>query len=262
MMAAPGILEKVKEGLSKKFPIDEWEQDSFEYVGCEYKVTPEEIRITQCNYTQTRVEKIDIPRELHDEDDVNPDLILRHRSVVGALSWLAKQTRPDLQYSVAQAQRVQNHPTVGDLKNTNKLVDLAKKHQDRGIVLKRIPEEHMAIFAFHDASWGNVHADQVPDVDQEWEGNHSMGSQLGSLVMVGDDRCMQNSQHPGCMVDWRSKASTRVCRSTFAGETMACGDALETALFIRGLLVSFRDGDLLSEREAGGTTSSSPLYGL
>ena len=252
VMAAPGILEKVKEGLSKKFPIDEWEQDSFEYVGCEYKVTPEEIRITQCNYTQTRVEKIEIPRELHDEDDVNPDLILRHRSVVGALSWLAKQTRPDLQYSVAQAQRVQNHPTVGDLKNTNKLVDLAKKHQDRGIVLKRIPEEHMAIFAFHDASWGNVRADQVPDVDQEWEGNHSMGSQLGSLVMVGDERCMQNSQHPGCMVDWRSKASTRVCRSTFAGETMACGDALETALFIRGLLVSFRDGDLLSEREAGG----------
>ena len=32
---------------------------------------------------------------------------------------------------------------------------------------------------------------------------------------------------------------------------MACGDALETALFLRGLLVSFRDGDLLSEKTAG-----------
>eukprot|EP00435_Cladocopium_sp_Y103_P029489 s394_g7.t1 len=251
VMAAPGLLEKVKSSLGEKFPIDEWEQDSFEYVGCEYKVTPREVRITQTSYTQTRVEKVAIPSGAHDEDEADAELVLRHRSVVGALSWLAKQTRPDLQYSVAQAQRVQNRPTIGDLRSTNKLVDLAKKHYDRGIVLRRIPEEHIAVFAFHDASWGNVPVDQVADVDQEWEGEHSLGSQLGSLVMIGDDRCLRNQVQPSCMVDWRSKASTRVCRSTFAGETMACGDALETALFIRGLLVSFRDGDLLSEGEAG-----------
>lgn len=251
VMAAPEIFQEVKDRLSEKFPIDEWEQNSFEYVGCEYKVTAREIRITQTGYTQTRVEKISIPSGMQDDEEATADLILRHRSVVGALSWLAKQTRPDLQYSVAQAQRVQNKPTIGDLKNTNKLVDLAKKHFDKGIVLRRIPEEHMAIFAFHDAAWGNVDITEVQDADPRWEGEHPLGSQLGTLVMVGDDRCMQNQVCPSCIVDWRSKASTRVCRSTFAGETMACGDALETALFLRGLLVSFRDGDLLSEKTAG-----------
>ena len=251
VMAAPEIFQEVKDKLSERFPIDEWEQNNFEYVGCEYKVTAREIRITQTSYTQTRVEKIPIPSGLQDDDEASADLILRHRSVVGALSWLAKQTRPDLQYSVAQAQRVQNKPTIGDLRNTNKLVDLAKKHFDKGIVLRRIPEEHMAIFAFHDAAWGNVDVSEVRDADPRWEGDHPLGSQLGTLVMVGDNRCMENQVFPSCIVDWRSKASTRVCRSTFAGETMACGDALETALFLRGLLVSFRDGDMLSEQKAG-----------
>ena len=100
--------------------------------------------------------------------------------------------------------------------------------------------------------WDNVGVDQVPDVEKTWEGEHALGSQLGSLVMIGDARCMDNVENPGCIVYWRSKASTRVCRSTFTGDMMACGDALERALFIRGLLVSLRDGDLLSEREAGG----------
>ena len=58
VMASPAILQKVKAKLAEKFPIDEWEQDSFEYVGCEYKVTTEEVRITQTSYTQTRVEKV------------------------------------------------------------------------------------------------------------------------------------------------------------------------------------------------------------
>ena len=108
------------------------------------------------------------------------------------------------------------------------------------------------MFAFTMRLWDNVGVDQVPDVEKTWEGEHALGSQLGSLVMIGDARCMDNVENPGCIVYWRSKASTRVCRSTFTGDMMACGDALERALFIRGLLVSLRDGDLLSEREAGG----------
>ena len=84
-----------------------------------------------------------------------------------------------------------------------------------------------------------------------------MGSQLGSIVFVGDRDCLQNKEGSACIIDWKSKASTRVCRSTFAGETMACGDALESALFLRGLLVSFLKGGIVSEEKCG---SIMPLH--
>ena len=251
IMAEDELLAALKEKLAGKFPIDEWEQNDFEYVGCEYQIRADHVRITQTNYTQARVEKVNVPADLHDDEPASPELVQRHRSMVGALSWLAKQTRPDLQFSVAQAQRIQNHPTIGDIKQTNKVVNLAKKHKEQGVLLRKIPEEDMAVFAFHDAAWGNVHPEQVPDVHQEWEGNHALGSQLGSLVMIGDKKCLNNQPNPASMVDWRSKSSTRVCRSTFAGETMACGDALEMALFLRGLMVSFLHGGLVMENDAG-----------
>lgn len=251
VMAENGLDGAIKDAIAKHFPIDEWESDSFEYVGCEYKVEKDKVTITQTTYAKTRVEKVTLPSGINDEDEANPDLILQHRSTVGALSWLAKQTRPDLQFSVAQAQRIQNHPTYGDIKQTNKIVEMARKHADQGIVLKAIPEEHLHVYGFHDAAWGNVHVDEVPEVSAEWEGKHALGSQLGSLVLIGGKRCLENQEAACCVVDWRSKASTRVCRSTFAGETMACGDALEGALFLRGLLVSFLHGKLVSEGDAG-----------
>ena len=251
IMAEEGVFQAAKDELSKRFPVDEWEENQFEYVGCEYKVDGDEIFINQSVYTQTRVDRITIPSGLDDDEPAGPDLVNSHRSVVGCLSWLAKQTRPDLQFSVSQAQRVQGKPTIGDIKEVNKLVELARKHFQRGITLKKIPEDKLSVFAFHDAAWGNVAADDSKVLDPEWDGEFTMGSQLGSLVMVGHKDCLSNEEGACSFVDWKSKASTRVCRSTFAGETMACGDALESALYLRGLLASFLTGKIVEERAGG-----------
>lgn len=53
------------------------------------------------------------------------------------------------------------------------------------------------------------------------------------------------------MIDWRSKSSHRVCRSTFAGETMACCEALEGGLFLRGLFASFATGARVPDKDGG-----------
>ena len=251
VMTEPGLDAEIKNALVKKFPIDEWEEGEFEYVGCEYKVTRDKVVVKQSVYAKTRVEKIVVPSGSNDDEEADADLIARNRSVVGALSWLAKQTRPDLQFAVAQAQRVQTRPTIGDIKLTNKIVEMARKHEDEGLVLRAVPEEKLCVFGFHDAAWGNVPVSEVGDADKDWEGDHAVGSQLGSLVFIGDKDCLANQECPCSFVDWRSKASTRVCRSTFAGETMACGDALEGALLLRAMLVSFLKGRLVKEEDAG-----------
>eukprot|EP00435_Cladocopium_sp_Y103_P023416 s2511_g5.t1 len=241
----------VQEAIAYKFPVDEWEATEFEYVGCEYRVSEEEVLITQTNYVETRLNKIPIPRDCKEDEEASEELINQHRSVVGCLSWLAKQTRPDIQFSVAQAQRVQGKPTIKHIKDVNKIVDQAKKFKYQGVKIKRIPKEDMVILAYHDAAWANAELEGGAEHDMAWDGNFKLGSQLASLVMVGDRKCLRNEDGNFSILDWRSHGSTRVCRSTFAGETMACGEALESALFLRSLLLSFLKGTMISESEAG-----------
>lgn len=156
VMAEAGLHEEIKRKIGLQFPVDDWESDKFEYIGCKYQITPDEVTITQTGYVESRLEKISIPGHLKNEDPATPELVERNRTTIGYLSWLAKQTRADIQFQVAQAQRVQGNPTVYDIKETNKIVDAAKNHKQEGITLKRIPEERMVFLAYHDAAWANA----------------------------------------------------------------------------------------------------------
>ena len=251
VMGEPALLAAFQQAVAEKFPVDDWESGSFEYVGCEYRVGQDCVEIKQTNYVETRLNKISIPSGLRDEDEVGKEHIDQHRSVVGCLSWLAKQTRPDLQFMVAQAQRVQGRPSLADIKAVNRIVDQAKRFKDQGIKIVKIPEEHMTILGYHDAAWANVPLDGRTLEDVKWEGDTKMSSQLAFLVFVADKRCLNNQAAPAAVLDWRSHGSARVCRSTFAGETMACGEAMETALYMRSILLSFLEGRLVKEDEAG-----------
>ena len=204
VMSEPQLQGPIKEAIQKKFPVDDWEQDKFEYVGCEYVVKPDEIFINQTAYVQARLSKVKIPAHESEEELVDADTLEQNRSVIGCLSWLAKQTRPDIQFMVAQAQRAQSRPTVADVKWTNAAVDIAKKFQDKGIYLKPIAESDVCVFGFHDAAWANVAFEQEEAADQVWDTNCKKASQLASLVMIGDRRCLSNTHGNVSLVDWRS----------------------------------------------------------
>ncbi|CAE7767076.1 RE1 [Symbiodinium sp. CCMP2592] len=241
----------VQTKLKELFPVDDWEDDCFSYVGCEYECTAEAVVIKQRNYCETRVDKVTVPPGVPEDTAANQDQIEENRTAIGSVSWLAKMTRPDLQFQVSQAQRRQNAPTVRDLKETNKLVDAARAGADRGLTLHRVAEEDLVLVAFHDAAWANVQNPDVTEEDLVWNGEHTLSSQLAFLVVVCDRRSLEGGAGKFGIVEWRSKASQRVCRSTFAGETMACSDALEAALFLRGLLVSLQTGQAVPESVCG-----------
>eukprot|EP00435_Cladocopium_sp_Y103_P020889 s510_g5.t1 len=182
VMAEPGLHDEVKKQISAKFPVDDWESDKFEYIGCEYQVSADEVVITQTGYAESRLERITVPSHLRNEDQAPPDLVERNRTTIGCLSWLAKQTRADLQFQVSQAQRVQGNPTVGDIKDTNRIVDAAKNHKHEGIKLKRVPEDQMIFLAYHDAAWANVDLDG--EQDQSWDGDFKKASQRLALDLA------------------------------------------------------------------------------
>jgi hypothetical protein len=219
------------------------------FAGQEYRISPEEIGITQTGYVESRLGKINIPGHLRNEDQATAELVEQNRMAIGCLSWLAKQYRADLQFQVAQAQRVQGNPSVADVKETNKIVDAAKNHKYEGIKVKWIPEDRMVFLAYHDAAWAN--ADLEGEPDQHWDGDFKKASQLASLVLVADKCVVENQAGRASLIDWRSKASAEICRSTIVGETMACGYALETCLYLRSLMLSFIHGRLIHEKDAG-----------
>eukprot|EP00969_Alexandrium_andersonii_P137430 6078363-Alexandrium_andersonii.AAC.1 len=47
---------------------------------------------------------------------------------------------------------------------------------------------------------------------------------------------LRGAGEPACLAERRSRASQRVCRSTFAAEAVSCAEGAETAMAARGVL--------------------------
>ena len=77
------------------------------------------------------------------------------RASVGALAWLAKETRPDLAGRVALLQQAFPKPRVLDLLEANSLTQEAKETASSGIILMLIPVGRLRVGVATDASWGN-----------------------------------------------------------------------------------------------------------
>lgn len=183
---------------------------------------------------------------------VSKEQIEENRTSIGSLSWLAKQTRPDLQFSQYPKHNEcrQSDPSPEDLMKTNRIVKLAtgfKDKGDKGIKIKRISEGKIAFVAFHDAACGHVDTGDPSIDDSSWSGGHPVASQLAHVIVITHKNLMESQEHDFSLIDWRSKSGQRVCRSTFAVETMACCEALEHALY----LFFFAKGILISEEVCG-----------
>lgn len=53
LLTEPGLAEVVKSALSSKFPVEDWEADKFEYLGCEYICRPDKIVLHARNAWQS-----------------------------------------------------------------------------------------------------------------------------------------------------------------------------------------------------------------
>ena len=105
----------VKKEIQKKFPIDEWQSDSFEYVGCSYSCSAEEVVITQTNYVEGRVDKI--TAKGREDGGVSQEQVEENRTSIGSLSWLAKQTRPTCN---SQCRRLRRSNLILQLKTSRR----------------------------------------------------------------------------------------------------------------------------------------------
>ena len=155
------VNEVLRKVLSSAFPVDEWEQDNFEYIGSLIQVFQDYVSVTQENYAETRIFEVEIYTGQYDDELASDEQRADNKSLIGALSWLAGQTRPGLQTGVSMAQQLQKELTVADVKFSNGLSRRAAQHKGRGVILRPIDLQRAVVLAYHDAGWAN--APQPPD---------------------------------------------------------------------------------------------------
>ena len=56
-----------------------------------------------------------------------------------------------------------------------------------------------------------------------------------ALYLLADEDVLRGAERGVSVIDWKSSACARVCRSTFASETMACMTAVESADYLQCL---------------------------
>ena len=268
LVAAEAELSKaIQQGLSQAFPISDWETNDFEFLGCKIRVGTDGVRIDQEHYTCTRLFEIPVDKSQHDMESATGEQRIDNQSLVGALSWLGSQTRPDLVCGVSMAQQLQKAPTAGDIRFTNMLAKRAEAHREKGIWLKPVSLDDYEIFVYHDSAWANASLElsgedhfalnEDDHVRGEMTGtpydfkerkakraNSKVASQYGIMILIADRHCFAKGGGECSLLEWRSAAGKRVCRSTFAAETMACCEGLEAGQFVRSFLATTFSGKL------------------
>eukprot|EP00435_Cladocopium_sp_Y103_P026720 s1126_g6.t1 len=253
LIAAPvETLSSLKHQLSGIFPIAEWEEGEFEHVGSTITQDEHGIHLSQKSYVNSRLETVEIPKQAILDDAADMVAKIDNQSTIGALSWLASQSRPDLQAGVSLSQRKQKNPSYGDVKETNKVVKMAQNGKGEPLTFSKLGSslDDLVILVYHDAAWANAVAD-FHDPEHA-PGGHGIYSQLGHLVLMCDRRALRGDQVQPAVIAWKSHACPRVCRSTFAAETMASLEGWEDAIAFRAMLAGSLRGEPLSEESVRG----------
>ena len=210
---------KVIASFEKVFPIRTKHKYNFLYLGMMIETIYEngkikEILVDQVAYiaglTPIPVDKNARPPHM------TPALHSEYRTLVGGMSWVVTQSRPDLAFDVSSISGSLASPMVEDLFRANKVLT----RMQRTDIRLRYPflRGELSLIGFSDSSYANL------------PGGATGGGLLWMMVENGPDRTQRFH-----VLTWRCRRLKRVCRSTFAAETIAAAEALDELFLVTSL---------------------------
>ena len=152
--------------------------------------------------------------------DANETEKVAMRSVLGALGYLARESRPDLSGPVLILQGRLNRAQVSDIQETKRAVGLAKAHTDLALPVCKVPLDQVCIVSYGDASGGSTRAEQA---------------QAGYVIMFADMSLLPGLAAPVTLVSWRSHRVKRVVASASAAEATGLSEAIAQGDWVRAL---------------------------
>ena len=159
----PEHLERM-EDLKKRYKMGKYQFSNGRFCGKNYRTLDDgSIIIDQEHFVQEKVNviKIDSARRKQRYSKCTDQEISDLRALLGSLSWLSKESRPDLAGRTALLQQTLPQPRVRDLIEANLVAAEAYKHADSGIKVSAIPISDLRVGVISDASWGNAKGEKT-----------------------------------------------------------------------------------------------------
>ena len=232
----------VVKNILKKYDISKHTlAGTFQYIGINITQDADFVTLDQFDYGKNIKPVILEPgRNLQKDSDLTANEKTQYLSLLGKLSWMSYITRPDLKWDVYNASRKNKNPTIQDLMSLNKVV--GKLVQDKCIRYPRTNlKGNIKIVVYSDASFGNL--------------DDKINSARGYLIFL-------HSDDKAGILTWNTNKITRVVASTLESETLGLLDALNHALWIRGIIIELLFGRGSDEKLLNiiAMTDSNQLY--
>lgn len=224
------VINEFKRRLNDRFAIEDI-GECRRIIGIEVKQDGQGIFIHQRNYTVDILKTFGMQDcnpaktplsqgehlECQEESCENCDLVdsTYYRAIVGKLSFLAMQTRPDIAFAVSSLARFNNNPHKKNLIAAKHVLRYLKGTVNCGI---RYERKNQKLYAFSDADWANCSQDRK--------------SYTGFLIWFG-----------GAPISWASRKQQTVALSSTEAEYMALGDTAKEVLFTKEVMreLGFQD---------------------
>ena len=231
----PGYEHRVKEILDF-FDIRKEEETEFRFCGREIKQDADGSISVTCKDISEKITPVNFRVNGRKPTDKGTQgEIAQVRSVVGSLSWVARQCRPELSYSCSKLQSVAPSIDVAQLEETNKIVQEAQANSENGLFYKAkaFDWNDCIIATVTDASW----AGETLIIDDKV---FPRKSQMGYVILLADKKLWDADEASVMPICWKSTLIKRTCRSTMQAETHAELGGTECAARLRAAYADLR----------------------
>ena len=189
-----------------EFVISKIKYGKFRYTGLDINSVGDKITIDQ-NFKLQELSQFEIS-EFFGMGKLDDKGIKTLQRIIGQLGWLASQTRPDLAFGTLYLSIIQRQSSFDDLKEANKLLQLAKENP-LTITLNKLSTftpENLQIWDFTDASHAKLES--------------GIKSSEGRFVFL-----INETTRDAYVINWRAAMISQVCNSAKAAETHAVRNA-------------------------------------
>lgn len=223
MAGTSTFLKTWRQKLADHYKIKQFKDGDFVNCGLRIRREDDGWFVSQDQYVEKLEEvKLDTKRRLN--DPLLPKDLLLVQTVGGSVIWAASQTRPDLNFGAsALAGEASVHKEYNAVKTAMDLIKKAKAKKQVGLRYRKLHGD-LTLRVWSDAAFGNMPGSR---------------SQHGSVTVITANLPTDQqggSYVQGNLLGWQSHRLKRVCRSTFAAETLALVSAIDDGIYTQAVL--------------------------
>ena len=200
----------------------------FSHCGCRYSAIADGYKVDQQEYVEM-LKPVIVPTG-DEERALLPEETTKLRSAIGGLMWTGI-TRPDLLADLSLLQGVMNRAKVKHLKDSNDLVNRAKRDKDAATFYRNLNTTSYRIVCIHDASA----ATSSKNYAQEGVIVVLMADNLATEanhIVASDEFAKWRLSGKAQLLHMQSNKAKRISYSTSHGETLAAINGLECATLV------------------------------